>query len=100
MRRIIGTIGATLAIAAVVGGLPDPKDIPLGDGVDMAALEQQDPPTMTLQEAVEVVAYGDGFFVENEDAQIAEFPTQADEQRNQFVRLGVDNEAIDKNAPS
>jgi hypothetical protein len=62
MRKILGTVGATLAIAAGVGGLlPTPANLPLGDGVDRAASELQEPPTMTLQEAIEVtgVGYGD-----------------------------------------
>ena len=37
MRKIIGAIGATLAIAAITGALLSPsKNIPLGDGVDQA----------------------------------------------------------------
>jgi hypothetical protein len=37
------------------------QNLPLGDGVDRAASELQEPPTMTLQEAIEVtrVSYGD-----------------------------------------
>lgn len=58
MRRILGTITATLAIVAISGVLlSPPKDIPLGDGVDQAyTSEPQEPPTMTLQEAVEVTS--------------------------------------------
>ena len=37
MRRIVGTITATLAIVAIAGVLlSPPKNIPLGDGVDQA----------------------------------------------------------------
>jgi hypothetical protein len=110
MHKVIGTIGATLAIVVIAGSTPaaaadhqtrpsfelrasalpsDPKNIPLGDGVDQNANphavppvnsvddhnlnlvqwgdsvlqpvaqytdEPQDPPTMTLQEALEVTS--------------------------------------------
>jgi hypothetical protein len=37
MRRILGTITATLAIVAISGmWLSPPENIPLGDGVDQA----------------------------------------------------------------
>jgi hypothetical protein len=98
MRKIIGTIGATLAIAIVMAtstglaGLTLPNNVPLGDGVDQAASEPQEPPTMTLQEALELASFTlqvpegevtrDGRRV---SGRLAEFPASADEQRNQFV---------------
>jgi hypothetical protein len=58
MRRILGTITATLAIVAISGmWLSSPEHIPLGDGVDQAyTSEPQEPPTMTLQEALELTS--------------------------------------------
>jgi hypothetical protein len=58
MRRILGTITATLAIVAISGVLlGTPKNIPLGDGVDQAyTSEPQEPPTMTLQQALELTS--------------------------------------------
>jgi hypothetical protein len=68
LRRIIGVIGSTLVFVATIGAseaqahgreatniLRDPS----GDNVDTYALgqytgEQQDPPTMTLEETVDV----------------------------------------------
>jgi hypothetical protein len=72
MRKILGTVGATLAIAAVAGGWwheSPPIDIPLGDGVDQVdkpyratselRTEGQDPPTMVLREGIEIRSIAD-----------------------------------------
>ena len=73
MRKIIGVIGATLAIAAIAGGLSLSKDIPLGDGVDQA--------TATPASAGGVQGHG----TMDTYASLLEFSTSADEQRTQFV---------------
>jgi hypothetical protein len=79
MRKILGTVGAALAIAAVAGGwLSTPNNLPLGDGVDQA--------TSIVLQVPEREVTGDGRQVSGPNSTASlEFPASADEQRTQFI---------------